>query len=77
VDYPPRPPDLTPLDFFLWSALKNAVYTSEPRALQDLWRETEIARAAVPLAIIQNVCQSVVRRCQQCIATGGGHFEHL
>jgi hypothetical protein len=25
VEYPPRSPDLTPLDFFLWGALKNAV----------------------------------------------------
>jgi hypothetical protein len=32
--------------------------------------------AAVPLATTQNFCQSVERR-QQCIAAGGGHFEHL
>jgi hypothetical protein len=45
--------------------------------MQDLRRETEIACAAVPLATKQNVCQYVARRCQQCIAAGGGHFEHL
>jgi hypothetical protein len=76
VEYPPRSPDLTPLDFFLWGALKNAVYTSTPRTLQDLRGEIETACAAVPLATIQNVYQSVVRR-QQCVAGGGGHFEHL
>jgi hypothetical protein len=70
---------LTPLDSFLLGALKNAVYVTKPRTLQDLRRETEIARAAVPLATIQKVCQSVARRCQQCIAAaaGGGYFEHL
>lgn len=26
VMWPPRSPDLTPLDFFLWSELKNFVY---------------------------------------------------
>jgi hypothetical protein len=75
-EYPPRSPDVTPLDFFLWGALKNAVYTSTPRTLQDVRREIEIAYVTVPLTTILNVCQSVVRR-QQCIASGGGHFERL
>jgi hypothetical protein len=36
AEYPPRSHDITPLDFFLCSALQNSVYTSTPRALQDL-----------------------------------------
>jgi hypothetical protein len=59
------------------TALNNAVYTSKPRALKDLRREIETACAAVPLTTTQNFCQSVARRCQQCIAAAGGHFEHL
>jgi hypothetical protein len=50
VDYPPRSPDLTPLDFFLWGAVKNAVYTvytSKPSTLPDVRREIETACAAV------------------------------
>jgi hypothetical protein len=78
VEYPPRSPDLTPLDFFLWGAPNNAVYTSTPLTLQDLRRETEIACAVVPLATIQNVCQCVAHHRQQCIGGGGGgHFENL
>jgi protein required for attachment to host cells len=42
-------------------ALKNAVYTSKPRTLQDLRREIKMARAAVPLATIpHNLSQVVV-----------------
>jgi hypothetical protein len=44
--------------------------------LQDLRREIEIACATVPLAAIQNVCQSVACHRPQCIAAVGGHFEH-
>jgi hypothetical protein len=77
VEYPPRSPNLTPLDFFLWGTIKNAVYTSKPRTPQDLRREIEIACAAVPLATIQNVCQPAARRRQQIIAAGGGHSEYL
>jgi hypothetical protein len=45
--------------------------------MQDLRDENEISCANVPLATIQNVCQSGSRRCQQCIAAAGGHSEHL
>jgi hypothetical protein len=78
VKYPPRSPNLIPLDFFLWRTLKNAVYTSKACTPQDLRREIEIACAAVPLATIQNICLSAACH-QQCIAAagGGGHFEHL
>ena len=30
VEYPPRSPDPTPLDFFLWGYLKDKVYTTKP-----------------------------------------------
>jgi hypothetical protein len=38
AECPPRSPDLTTLYFLLWGALKNAVYTSTPRILQDVRR---------------------------------------
>jgi len=44
---------------------------------QDLRREIETARAAVPLTTIQNVCLPVAPRRQQCTAAGGRRFEHL
>jgi hypothetical protein len=57
---------------------KNAIYTSKLLVLQDLRREIGTAYAAVLLATIQNVCQSVAHRCQQYIAAAGsGHFKHL
>ncbi len=34
--YPPRSPDLTPLDFYLWSYLKMKVFQTPPANLQDL-----------------------------------------
>jgi hypothetical protein len=63
VAYQPISLDLTPVYLFVSCALKNVVYTSKPRALQDLRRETETARAAITLATIRNVCQSVVDIC--------------
>jgi hypothetical protein len=34
--WPPRSPDLTPPDFYLWGAAKSAVYRDRPRTLTEL-----------------------------------------
>ena len=34
--WPPRSPDLTPLDFFLWGVVKEQVYQSPIRNCEDL-----------------------------------------
>ena len=36
VVWAPRSPDLTPLDFFAWGHLKNAVYERKPTTIDDL-----------------------------------------
>ncbi|XP_011874347.1 PREDICTED: uncharacterized protein LOC105565619, partial [Vollenhovia emeryi] len=42
-EWPPRSPDLTPLDFFLWGHLKEQVYATRPVSVQDL--KNRIVRA--------------------------------
>ena len=34
--WPPRSPDLTPVDFFLWGLLKSKVYKNTPRTIEQL-----------------------------------------
>ena len=36
VPWPPRSPDLSTCDFFLWGYLKSRVYTHKPCTLNDL-----------------------------------------
>ena len=36
VEWPPRSPDLTPCDFFLWGHLKDKVFTTPPANIQEL-----------------------------------------
>jgi hypothetical protein len=76
-EYPPQSPDLIPSDLYLWGTLKNAVYSTKPRTLQDMGHEIEIAWATLPPATIQKICRSLERFCQQCIGAGCGQFEHL
>ena len=36
IPWPPIPPDLTPMDYFLWSYIKSKVYVRNDENLDDL-----------------------------------------
>ena len=76
-EFPPRSPDLTPLDFYLWGTLKNVVYHKKPATLGDLRAEIRAACAAIPINTLTEVAQLTARRCNRCLAANGNHFEHL
>ena len=76
-EFPPRSPDLTPLDFYLWGTLKDVMYHKKPATLGDLRTEIRAVCAAIPINTLTEVAQSTARRCNRCLATNGNHFEHL
>jgi hypothetical protein len=43
VAWPPRSPDLNPLDFFLWGHLKSLVYATPVNTQQELWQRVWVA----------------------------------
>lgn len=77
--WPPRSPDLTPLDFYLWGHLKNRVYTTQVNTRQELWRRVQEACREVrnTPGVFERVRQSLLRRAQACMNEGGRNFEHL
>ena len=77
VEWPPRSPDLTPLDFFLWGHLKSVVFTTRPRTLDDLKSSITNEMAKIHTSVIQRTLESVLHRCRKCIEQNGGQFEHL
>lgn len=75
VPWPPRSPDLTPLDFFLWGYIKNYVYAVPCDSRDDMITRINEAFASVTQEMITNVNRSVGRRARLCIERGGQHFE--
>ncbi|GBM96573.1 hypothetical protein AVEN_103131-1 [Araneus ventricosus] len=71
VDWPPRSPDLNPLDFFPWRYIKQRVYATPPPTLQEL--RNGITDAC---AMLYNVQREVQSRVQMCIVTEGHNFQH-
>lgn len=77
VEYPPRSPDLTPLDFYLWGTLKDVVYRQKPRTLDELRDSIVHSCANIQLNTLQSVVRAAVRRHRLCVDVNGDHFEHL
>lgn len=79
VGWPPRSPDLTPLDYFLWGYLKSLVYATPVDDLDELRQRIEQGCQTIRQipGILERVRGSFIRRCNACVENDGGHFEHL
>ena len=60
IEFPPRSPDLTPLDFFLWGYVKDKVYSTKPATINELRSSIEIKCTQIQheMIMIRNVCKS-------------------
>jgi len=78
LPWPPRLPDLTPCDFFLWGDIKDCVYVPlMPCNLPQLRQRIMEAVAAIDCQMLQHVWQELDYRIDVCHVTKGGHIEHL
>ncbi|KAJ4435913.1 hypothetical protein ANN_18533 [Periplaneta americana] len=79
IAWPPRSPDLNPLDFYLWGHLKSLVYSSPVPDLESL--RNRIVACSEDIrntpGVWDPVRRSMRHRCEVCIEAGGRHFEHL
>jgi hypothetical protein len=75
--WPPRSPDLSTCDFYLWGYLKGKVYANNPKTLEDLKENirTEIRR--IDTAELHRVYDNMLHCAQKCIDVQGDHFQHL
>lgn len=75
--WPPRSPDLTPLDFFLWGFLKDKVFRTLPENLQEM-KDRIFENCLIPdEEMFIRVRESFVKRIFLCMHEEGKHFEHL
>jgi transposase len=77
IEWPPRSPDLNPLDFFLWGYVKNLVYKSKPMSVNTLKESIRQVIREISPQVVLNVQQEFLDRLIYCRTVGGGHFQHL
>lgn len=75
--WPPRSPDLTPLDYFLFGHLKNTVYKNRLHTVDDLKNAITDAVQNISPQQLENVFENMKRRIDMCINNNGGHIEHI
>ncbi|GFS45132.1 hypothetical protein TNIN_415131 [Trichonephila inaurata madagascariensis] len=79
IEWPPRFPDLTQMDFLFWLVVKDKVYSRNPYTvyqsknfIDDVFKNIRSNQN-----FCHTVCQSVADMLLECINTESGHFEHL
>jgi len=76
--WPPRSPDLTPCDFFLWGYFKHRVFVPPlPVSLNELKQRITAAVASVDEDMLRSVWTELDYRIDICCVTKGSHTEHL
>ena len=75
IPWPPRSPDLSPLDFFLCGYIKNIVYAEKIRNIQHLQERITSAIENVTRDMIQKTWQEIEYRLDVSRATNGAHIE--
>jgi len=76
-EFPPRSPDLTPLDFFLWGYVKDIVYAKKPTTREDMKNRIREACRSITPVVLHDVRRAFHRRLERCIQQNGRAFEHL
>lgn len=77
LEWPPRSPDLTPPDFFLWGYLKDKVYSHSIQNVDHLRDVILHEFNNIPLEMCRKACENVELRLQACIDLEGGQVDHL
>ncbi len=72
-----RSPNLSPLDFFLWSFLKNRIYRSASASLDDLKARITEENALIDHKLLKNFFLNLKKRAQLCITNDGEHFQYF
>lgn len=77
VTWPPRSPDLSPCDFFLWGHLKAQVYTHRPTSLEALKEAITQEVAAITPQMTRRAMESFRERLRKCVNNRGQYLTDI
>lgn len=77
IPWPPRSPDLTVPDFFLWGYVKDRCYSPLPQSLNQLKMNITNVIENIPQVFLRNCFTRFARNLDKCIEFEGRHFQHI
>ena len=75
ITWPPRSPDLTPCDFFLWGYVKSQVYTRNYDDINDLKAEIRRSFNEMPVEMLRSTFLNFEKRLEMVVQKNGAHIE--
>jgi hypothetical protein len=75
IPWPPRSPDITPLDFLLWGYVKDIVYKTPVSSLDKLKLRIVAAIETVTPQMLENTWQEIEYHLDILRATKAAHVE--
>src|SRR6266480_2859025 len=76
-EWPPRSPDLSPLDYYLWGTLKSRVYVNHPVTTCQLKKNIAHEMKKISKEDLCSVFSNFLKRLDKCLDMNGGHFEYF
>ena len=79
VEWPPRSPDLNPIDFYLCGHVQSDVYCTPVNNVDELWERIVATFGAIRNrpGELEHVRESMMQRLNGFVVGNGQHFEHL
>ena len=77
ISWPPRSPDITPLDYFLWGYVKSKVYSSPAENVRELKERIQTAISSISAELLARVWKNLEIRLRTLKENCGGHIENL
>jgi len=74
--WPPNSPDLNPVDYSIWSIVKERVYQQRIQNTDELWQRLVAVWKDLEQHIVDTAIDQWRRHLTACIRAKGGHFEH-
>ena len=75
IAWPPRSPNITPLDFFSWGYVKDVVYRTKVKDISDLKERITAAVEAINEEMLKRTWTEIEYRLDILRATNGAHIE--
>ena len=75
LEWPPRSPDMSPLDFWFWGACLARLRKVRYHGLEMLMDTVTEYAASIPKADVRRAVNDILVRADCCIEQGGGSFE--
>ena len=75
--WPPRSPDLTSPDSFLWGYLKGKVYLNKPNTLQEIKNNIIEEISLINPAVLESVNENTAKRTRICFNNDGKHLKNI